>query len=168
MTDESQITVVEKKPMSENPQFYKKVQKNEQVTAVYYEMTSPIPFTTKVKKMETETHTVDSKVKDSHSVFYLFGFIPLGISETYKVTKEKMTTTTYFCELTPDMMAWVESMKPYCLDMVRNRGRLSFRPTDEEINQTKEFQVYPFLVEYGGVTGIGWRRYTRIHDTLPA
>ena len=168
MTELAQVTVVEKKPMSENPAFHKTVQKGEYVNAVYYEMTSPSPFTTKVRKMETESRNVDFEVKDSRTIFYLFGFIPFGISETYKITKEKMTTTSYFCELTPEMMAWVESMKPYCLDMVRNRGRLSFRPTDEEINESKEFQVYPFLVEYGGVTGIGWRRYTRIHDTLPA
>ena len=165
---EVKVEIVEKKPLSENKEFYKTAHKTEHINATYYEMTSPIPFTTRVSRIQSETVEFDTEVKDSRSVFYLFGFLPLGGSETFKIIKEKRTVSNYFCELTPEMEAWVTSMKPYCQDLIRNRGKLAFRPTDEEITARSDIQVYPFLVEYGGVTGIGWRRYTRIEETLPA
>lgn len=159
--------VVEKRPMRENPFFHKTHQRSEFVNARFYEPIHPVPFKTRVSKLETETHEIDSEIKVKRSAFYLFGWIPLGETVTWNFVKEKVTRTAYFCEITPEMQTWIEAMNPYFLDLVRNRGRLNFIPTDEEINTKKEFQVYPFVVEYTGISGIGWKRFPVHEEGLP-
>ena len=166
-TSSIELIMPNKKTMNENSQFKRVSQKTEPMNAVYYEQLTATPFTTRVASQISESYDVDQQVKDSSSTFYLFGFIPFGTVTTYKYMKEKVTRTSYFCEITPEMTAWVDSMKPYCQELVRNRGKLNFRPNDEEINTKSDFKVYPFIVEYGGITGIGWRRYTQSEENMP-
>lgn len=166
-TSSIELIMPTKKTMNEHPQFKRASQKTEPMNSVYYEQISAIPFTTRLANQITESYDIDQQVKDSSSTFYLFGLLPLGTVLTYKYMKETVKKTSYFCEMTPEMTAWVESMKPYCQDLVRNRGKLNFRPTDEEINTKADFKVYPFIVEYGGITGIGWRRFTQSEESMP-
>lgn len=159
MTTEPSQVSLQKKELRKHPHFMKQGTTTDLLSATYYEPITPIYFTTRLVRQESESYDVNRCMKEKKSVVSLFGVIPLLSFTTYKYVKDQASRTAYYCELTPDMLAWVETMKPYLQDVVRNRGKLNFRPTDDEINTKCDLTVYPFLVEYGGVTGIGWRRY---------
>jgi hypothetical protein len=156
------------KSFAHNPAFTKTAHRTAFAQAIYYEPIQPVSFRTRVERQTSDTLEVEKEIKDSKTVFYLFGFIPLGLTYTYKVEKQTVNTSSFFCELTTEMNAWVDSIKPYCQDLIRHRGKLEFRPTDEELNTKCELTVAPFVVEYGGMTGIGWKRSVAPVENLPA
>lgn len=156
------------KSFASNNLFKKTENRTTVSNATYYEPIVPMPFTTRIMKQITENLNIDREVKESRTVFYLFGFLPLASSTTFKMEKQVTLVSSYFCELTPEMNMWVESIKPFCQELLRNRGKVDFRPTDPELNDKKDLLVYPFIVEYAGMTGIGWRRMPEsIPEQLP-
>jgi len=157
-----------KMSFGENPAFRKTANRTEITEAVYYEPIQPVSFHTRIVKQTSDIIEVEKERKDSKTVFYLFGFLPLGTTYTYKLETRTVNTPSYFCELTPEMNAWVDSLKPYCHDTIRHRGKVNFQPTDEEVNTKCELSVSPFIVEYGGITGIGWKRATTPVVSIPA
>lgn len=162
-----QISLSSKKTMKESPSFKQYHKSTEFINAVYYESKEPLCFITKVLSQKTDSHEINTEIKESKSQLYLFGFLPIGSIIHTRFVKEKVTQTFHFCDITPEMQAWIDSIKPYCQDVLRNRGKLNFRPTDEEVNLKTPIRVYPFIVEYGGMTGIGWKRCAVLEENLP-
>lgn len=141
-----------------NPAFVKTANRTDICDAVYYEPIHPISFQTRIERQATDITEVEKERKDSKTVFYLFGFIPLGTTFTYKLETQTVNTVSHFCEITPEMNEWVHSIKLYCCDSIRHQGKVNFLPTEDEIHTKGHVNVSPFIVEYGGITGIGWKR----------
>ena len=154
------------KRLSDNKQF-KKQKRTETVSATYYEPVTPIPFTTKLDKVVSEGFEVDAKVRDSDTYYFLLGCIPIVRSVKHKYIREKRVSTSYFCEITPEMTQWIESMTPYLQENFRSRGKLQFKLTEDEIVNKTEFRVYPYIVESANFSGIAWRRYKHKPAEIP-